>query len=356
MFVLGMAAAGSVSAASYGFGTYGSGAWSDVSKWRDNSSGSWANSTGLPGASDNVSVNNNATLALDMNAEISYMALVTTAAGATLNINQADRTLTLGSTLAVGHASQTGVGVVNQSAGTLSAGGVITINDKGTYNLTSGTLQAGNTINVVGNGLLDIKGGTVTSAVSSVRGFGGTGTVKLQSGSVIMAGTSAVRLDSDLFEISGGSLTLDANVVLGYAKAAEMKIIGDEATLNFKTFSQAANNGASGTIRFVLDETGVSTINVAEWINLEASTLVVDGSAYTGGAGTFDLITSGSFMPANIADTNKFSITGFANGAFITQDTDANKVTLTVIPEPATLGMFITVGAGLLIGRRWFCK
>jgi hypothetical protein len=334
MFVLGMAAAGSVSAASYGRSSTGD--WSDLAKWRDNSSGSWQASTVLPGASDSATVNNDFTLTLDMNAAISSMVIVNTSdgKGATFNMHGADRTLTLGSTLAVGHSTYTGAGVVNQSAGSLLAGGIITVNDKGTYNLTSGTLQAGNNINVVGNGLLDINGGTVTTAVSAVRGFSGTGTVKLQSGSVSMSGASSVRLDSNLFEISGGSLTLDANVVLGYAKASEMKIIGDEATLNFKTFSQAADNGASGTIRFVLDETGVSTINVAEWINLEASTLVVDGSAYTGGAGTFDLITSGSFMPANIADTNKFSITGFANGAFITQDTDANKVTLTVIPEP----------------------
>jgi hypothetical protein len=152
--------------------------------------------------------------------------------------------------------------------------------------------------------------------------------------------------------VSGGNLTLDANVVLGYSKAAELKIIGDEATLNFKTFAQTANNGTNGTVRFVFDETGVSTINVADWINLSASTLVVDGSAYTGGAGTFDLFTSSNL--ASIAATNKISITGFEMGAYITQDINTDKVTLTVIPEPATLGLFMVVGTGLLIVRHRF--
>lgn len=257
-----------------------------------------------------------------------------------------------GNVFATTSATAKNAGHLNISGGKFSTAG-LTADSGGTVNLTGGILDVAGTLTA--NGAVTINGGMVSNNIAGVgvtgRIIAGTDAVKMLSGSYALTGgavTDGVNINVALFEISGGDVDLMGQVRVG--AGAEMKIVGDAATVDVLRLN---NQGTyTGTFRFVLDETGVSTINSAGYINLSTATIVVDGAAYTGAAGTFDLF-KGTTL-AGLADTNNIVVSGFDSfgGAYITQDATSGLVQLTVIPEPTTLGLFIMASGGLMILRR----
>jgi hypothetical protein len=332
-----------------------SGNWSTITEW--NVGG--VNATQLPGTSDRAVLNNDRQVFLDTNASIDRLQVVNSPTSGIVNINN-NHTLTVARTIDVANATQTGVGTVNQSAGSVSAGGIITINNAGTYNLTGGTLTMGNAggtlMTVNGNGRLVIDGGTVSTDLTgkSISSLTGTGTIQMSSGNYDIFGenTTSILIGVEHFEISGGSFAATNQVRLG--SNATFQITGSNATINAQAWNQGSNlpdSQKDGTLKFVFDADGISAINLSNFASLDAANIVVDGSAYVGQAGTFDLITSSNL--ATIAGSERITISGFANGAFITQDQDADKVTLTVIPEPSSMALFTgSIAFVILLYRR----
>jgi len=357
----------------------------------------WSGISPKPTSIDTVVIRANATVTLDENAVASILRVnnQNSPTNGTLLINQ-NYSLNVGSLFQLGTA--TGAGVVTQSDGSVSAGTIV-VNNSGTgdlsrYDLSGGTVSAttsatvrnagqlnisggtfsaaaltadsggavnlsGGTLNMNGtltaNGTVTINGGMISNNIAGVgatgRTMAGGGAIKMLSGSYALTGgaaTDVVQINTALFEISGGAVNLSGQVRVG--AGAEMKIIGNDATIQFGRLNNQGTQ--TGTFRFVFDEDGVSTVNSAGYINLSAATLIVDGSAFTGEAGTFDLFKGTTLSGVALADN--ISVSGFDSygGAYVTQDVDSGLVQLTVIPEPATVGLFIVASVGLMILRR----
>jgi hypothetical protein len=319
---------------------------------------------------------------------------VTTAVGGMANgvYDMSGGALT-GTTLTIGHASQSGTGTMNQSGGTVSS---TTVNVGGTgtstYNLSgSGILSPATAINVgttAGKaGTLTQSGGTASTAVLNV---GTDGTYNLNGGTAIIgAGTSTQTLNGDLV-INGGTLTLNKNddvnpdndditingsgtltlqsgtlnsvggaatevttfnadiaisggtVDLGGQNrfTGEFKVIGDAASISIGRFSVSPDF----VFEFTPGGTNLSTI-VASYIALGSGSITVDGSNYGGGANDIIL-----FDSSNITVTTAvYNVTGLGVEGVdwtLTQDRDTDLVTLSIIPEPAAIGL---LGLGALV-------
>jgi hypothetical protein len=221
--------------------------------------------------------------------------------------------------------------------------GITTIDD--TRTLNSIHVRDGHTFNI------DITAGTLNSDFAFRIGEDSTidgSTVNLTDGAVTVATDFSMSSGSangtSFFTATGGSLTA-ASMTVGTGAAATFSLVGDDATVDV---SGALTAGAYSAFSFTFDETGVSTINSATLTIDTAATLTVDGTSYTGGAADFvlfDATTTGSFTDV--------SVTGF--GVLDTDYTltqDATGITLTVIPEPATIGLLGLGTVALLAIRR----
>ncbi len=269
-------------------------------------------------------------------------------------------------------------GTVNQTAGTVAADEIHSGNVAGTaaanseWNLAGGALNA-TTMTVVNQGRINVTGTgamTINGALSTINGTGqlninggiftidksaanvtvsGDGLLKLQSGTLNNIGSAAgnVWFGTSDIEISGGTVNLTGQNYFG----SEFKVVGDAAgILSIDRLNSSASYQPDYV--FVMDADGISSIENANWMTLGDATISVDGSAYTGGTGTFTLFDTG-FLSST---STSVSVTGFTGGlsGYITQDQDNDIVTLTVIPEPATLGLIAAFGAGMLFIRRRF--
>jgi hypothetical protein len=201
----------------------------------------------------------------------------------------------------------------------------LSISSESVIEITDGalTLEA---MSLQNQGMLRVNGGTLSSDMGGFsRRLAGEGLLELTAGSIAIvngAPQNTLDIDADV-RISGGSAAFSGQVRLGLNAPATFEIIGDEATISMVRLNMTGTIN-KGTLRFVLDESGVSMITVPGWMHLGASTLVVDGSAYTGGPDTFMLLNS-----VNLASTvplDRIILTGFAErglSARIEQDTGA---------------------------------
>jgi len=274
---------------------------------------------------------------------------------ATLSINEAfDLTVTSSIELGAG----TGAGFVNQSTGTvttaaltvnfsgtgdlsqynLSGGSLdaaaVTVNDSAEMNMTGGTLDVG-TLTVASGGLVDINGGTLDHPGNDT--IAGGGLIKLQSGT-FSSGTDTTDgqfLNANV-EITGGTFSMLNQILFSTTGAYEFKVIGDEASITMRHLQFSGYTGSQGTLKWVLDETGVSTIHMTSWMFLDLAKIVVDGSAYTGGTTNIDLIDGVSINGA--AAASNITVTGFAPGvtAVVSQNAGTGNVTLQITVEGYT--------------------
>ena len=206
---------------------------------------------------------------------------------------------------------------------TLSVAGALKVQAGGEIALNSGVLGADGPTLVV-NGDLVIDGGDLLRDMSGVtRTISGGGLIEVKSGSMAFTGgvpTNILIVNTDM-RITGGTVALSGQIYVGDNTPTVFEIIGDDATVSMVRLN--TKGGESGIYRFVLDETGVSKINVPGWMHLVNATIEVDGSQYTGGPATFTLIDSTNLV--DLVDPAKITVTGFAQ----------NGLTATVVQDQA---------------------
>ncbi|MDF7826657.1 acetylxylan esterase [Pontiellaceae bacterium B12227] len=228
---------------------------------------------------DDVFIVSNAVVGLDQQATAGSL----TISNGTMLLDQ-DYQLTLGDNLSV------------------EADGALLVND-GTVNLNSTGFAI--------DGVVTIDGGTVDV---ETLGLTGSGTLRLKSGALSFGGGS--RMDLDLLEISGGTADFGSgHTRIAMSGSAEFRVVGTGASISMTVLNLQPHTADDPTLRFVLDETGVSIINVSSFMNLPQATIIADGTAYSGGATNLVLIDSGNL--STLGDPNKYSTTGFAEKGLI---------------------------------------
>ena len=186
--------------------------------------------------------------------------------------------------------------------GSLTANGNVTVKHKGTFLLSGGSFTRGGTgtrdIFSSGGGSIHITGGSLSATAT--------------------ASTHVMGIYADTIHISGGNIDLTGGQVVA-GSSTTLVIDGDEPVITLDRLNLNASWRAA-TIRFVLDENGVSPITSGSYLNLANAKLEIDGSAYAGGAATFDLF----LTPQLIAASGNFTVTGLGTEGVdytLTQDT-----------------------------------
>lgn len=254
------------------------------------------------------------------------------------NFTQSGGNVTIGSVGAGGSAfiGQNGAGTFNLSGGTFTASSVTVA----TGTMASGNLtQTGGTIDLL-NGVDTGMSWTKTLSVNN------NGTYSISHGSLlansfimgnstVLGGAAAISGDADI------QLSVDLGI------NGTLSVNGSGAAISV---GNAFNLFSEGTINFHFDSTGISTINVVGNGGINpAGTINVDGSAYLGGPGsTFTLINAAAFDAAPA-----INLTGFSSPVSYDWDLATGNFTVSVIPEPSTMALFVIGGlAGQFFLRR----
>jgi len=217
----------------------------------------------------------------------------------------------------------------------LGGGGTNTMAFNGTMNLGGGnrTINLNGTNNKAINGVISNGGLTIAANDGANLFLGGdntyTGATQVNSGGLIVGGSLAA--DSAVSVAAGarlggdgtiaGSLTLDSGAFLVFDPSLSLTVSGTVALDN--SFGVASLVKADGT--------------AIDWTSVSDGTYTLLGDT----ASTFNTITNfGLDQAKDIGDGRKAY---FENGS----------LQLVVIPEPATLGLFMSVGGLVLVLRRW---
>jgi dienelactone hydrolase len=247
---------------------------------------------------DTVTITNKATITLDQEAAV----LSLTLSEGNLEMDQ-DFDLAL-NVLAIDS------GAFNQSSGSVAVADV-SVASGGMINL-SGGLFVSSDITPTIDGDLSIQGGTYSNSIAETDPVvSGAGTLSVESGAVTITGgaaTDLTRMTANV-AVSGGSFEWSGQWLLD--APAEFQVIGDEAAIALNQFSGQSD----GTLRFVLDATGVSPVICSSWMNLGQLSIAVDGSDYTGGAGAMTLVDSANLSV--LFDTNNLTLSGFAQNGLV---------------------------------------
>ena len=288
-------------------------------------------------------------------------------------------------------------GNVNVSGtGAVTAAGDTTVNDGGTYEVSGGTVAAssnkivvntGGNFNVSGGAVtaqssgtnsssaaLQLSGGNITVSsgtltVSEFSAGGGTtyatngaGTLNVSGGTFKFDGATAasdtIFFSNDVINITGGTFDAAGGQVI-FTNNTQVNIIGDSATITMDALNLATASRMA-TLNFVLGSSGASTINNNSFMGLSHATLLVDGSAYTGGIGAIDLLLS-SNLSSGFASGN-YTVTGLGDEGVHweleqtlgsgTGNGDVRINVLSVVPEPGSALMALLGLGGLLVRRR----
>lgn len=185
------------------------------------------------------------------------------------------------------------------------------------------------------DGVLTVDGGVVRRDMEGVGGrLHGAGRVEVLSGHFDFSGGAPVNVlvvDVD-FHISGGRVDLTGQIYVGQQRDTLFEVLGSDAEIHIFRFNTAG--GRRGTYRFVLDELGVSPVQIPGWMNFGFAAVEVDGTSYAGGPQTLPLFDSSNLV--EISDPGGFQVLGFDdNGlqADIVQDQQVHQVLLVIAPE-----------------------
>jgi hypothetical protein len=237
---------------------------------------------------------------------------------------------------------------------TLDGGGTgVTILSGGDVTVNNLTMRNGHVLTIDNSGFeLFVDGG---SAINMGQGGSTTdgSTINLVAGELRGTGTLTMSNNTDdygtsFFNLSGTGILNFGTLSVGSAAAATFSVTGSSATA---TLSGAVNAYAQSTFSFILDDTGVSSINAGGTMTIvSGAELLIDGSSYTGGAGTISL-----FSYASLTDETEFieTITGFGSLTADIVYTDTG-IDLVLVPEPSTFALFggLFVFASVVLRRR----
>lgn len=291
----------------------------------------------------NITVNDDpspitATLRIDQDVELAATASIQLGVGTGAGtVNQSAGSVTAAN-LTVNSSGTGDLSQYNLSGGTVSLSDTLTVNAPGEFNLSSGSLmlpQDGG-VKIKSGGLLDIDGGTLikdfngSTIVGTLGGAGDDGTILVQSGALqLVNGTVTAAVDlRPMLEIRGGDVDIFAQARL----RNELKVVGDAASIDIGWMGTFAGSD----LVFEFDETGVSPVNVSGWMSLSNTLLTVDGSGYTGSAGTHTLLDSANL--ASKVDSGNITIIGFSeqglNATVEQDDLVEERVQLVVTVSP----------------------
>jgi hypothetical protein len=206
-------------------------------------------------------------------------------------------------------------------------------NDGGNFNMTGGELNVNFTF------------------AMGWTGTGGTATATQSGGTIDALNVHIGHDDADVdgvFNISGGTLNWSQAIRVGTLGSGTLKVEGTGATISGHNIFLNEHS----TLQFNL---GASSVSALEGNNLtidSAADLIIDGSNFTGENGAvIDLITFGGTKTGTF-DTSNITFQNFGSGLAGEIGYDADSMYMTVIPEPATLGLVMTAGIGLIALRR----
>ncbi len=304
------------------------GLWSDPSGWQGSV---------VPGALDTAIIRDGFTVDLDVNATVAQLSVSTTDTVGTLNLNTPGTTLSTGA-FALGNPTHNTPGAINISAGTLD------FNDPAGFGDNS-------SITIRDNFQINLNGGTFQTAGHTTFALTGGGVFNMTSGNFDFQGTRMRVNNSMQVRVEGGTFNLDGDIQLAFAGTGEFLVVGDQATINAGRINNQGRTGA--TWRFNLNETGISAIDGSggSFMNVSENNLIVDGSAYTGGAANFALFLRPSSFQGFLTDD--VEIIGFNPDWDVSVVNTADQIQLQIIPEPATVGMLL---GGFMLGLVVFLR
>jgi len=228
------------------------------------------------------------------------------------------------------------VGFVNQSAGDATMPFIYLGDSSGTasdsvYSLTGGELLVDDA-DISPSGVLDVNGGTlninaIVSSLATLKFGDGKpgGLIKLRSGTLTKTGnaTKNIRYYMDV-HVSGGTVSHSGSI---FMDNSEFRVIGDQASILFTKYNVGQYASIPGVTVFEMGVNGISTI-IASEAQLQYSTMIVDGSAYTGSSATFTLIDVTNLVSV----CPSVMVTNFPEGmtALVNQDQITDEVTLTI--------------------------
>ena len=240
------------------------------------------------------------------------------------------RSALINTNVSSGSGSVTNVYIGGEFAGNPTAG-TVTLQTGGVLNVT-GDLQVKRQ-NQNGTGTFTATGGSF-SANNFYVGLGTAGT-----GTATLSGSSAAT-------ISNNTIVGDNSGASGF-----LEIVGSNVSLSGNSFSLRS----TGTLKFTLDATGISTLNFSGTANFASgSNLLVDGSSYTGGSAVFTLLDASGFS----AFSSTQSITGFDPLLYTTSlsyDAATTSVKLNItaaVPEPQTWLLLGLGGLAMVVCQR----
>ncbi len=146
------------------------------------------------------------------------------------------------------------------------------------------------------------------------------GKYDLSGGELSVSGPLTVSIHGSELNISGGKITA-ATVTVD----AALSVSGNSASIFFGSLNATVGTGSE--IKLVFGADGMCPINVSGAADLSNTTLTIDGSAYTGSATTFTLLTAGTLKDV----ASSFNVIGFPKYT-LEQNTSTGVVTLHVTP------------------------
>ena len=229
--------------------------------------------------------------------------------------------------------------IINVLLGEDSGPGTLLFNAGGSLNLTGAMdvmrRASGSMPDAVGT--LTMTGGTLTSEGGMYVGVGGAGNTGTSSGTATISGGSYTGA------VSIGSISVSTAVGI-------FNVVGSSASIGDGAVARSFSVNPYGTLGFTLGAAGVSTLDYAASAVSFAngSSIVIDGSAYTGSGGDLVLVNGGT-----LTGTAARTFTGFTDFTpELIYDAGGSGdlvLRLTAIPEPA-MG---TLAAGwALLGLR----
>ncbi|MGC8625808.1 MAG: PEP-CTERM sorting domain-containing protein, partial [Phycisphaerae bacterium] len=186
-------------------------------------------------------------------------------------------------------------------------------------------------------GIYNLSGGTFSVNY--------TNSSSTSTGLVIGTGAN----NTGYLDISGGTFTSAAPIQLAYGT---MLVDGASGSAGYIGTGTGLTVSAGGILSFIMGATSVSDVNLNSGaLSLASgSTLTVNGSAYTGNGGAIPLVAFGS----STGNFSNIDLTGFSSrfNESVVPTANALNLDITVVPEPATLGLVGAGALGLLLLKR----